>query len=208
MRCRVVQEPSWNDTYCKGVSTAAKRLGLATVGWIVLVLGLLALVLPGPGLLLTFAGLTILSTQYRWARRLLLPVQIKAWRGAAEGVQTVPRIALSALGALTLLALGVLWLVQPAAPAWWPVRDDWWLFGGVSVGVTLTVSAVLALSLLYFAARRFYRKPHNLAAIERLEHAHRARVTAQREARHRLRRMRETGTHWRRTGTPPDRSGA
>ena len=180
------------------MSATAKRLGLETLGWVVLVAGLLALVLPGPGLLLTFSGLAILSTQYRWARRMMHPVRVRAWRGAAEGVQTIPRILLSSLAALSLLAIGVLWLVQPAAPSWWPLRADWWLFGGISVGVTLTVSAVIALSLLVFAVLRFYRKPHAVEAIDRMEDVHRARVAAQRKARHRLRHMRRTGSSWRR----------
>lgn len=180
------------------MSVAAKRLGLQTLGWVVLVTGLLALVLPGPGLLLTFAGLGILSTQHRWARRMMHPVRVKAWRGAAEGVQTLPRIVLSSLGALTLLGLGVLWLVQPAAPGWWPLAQMWWLFGGVSVGVTLTVSAVIALGLVVFAVQRFYRKPDAMEAINRLEQAHQARVVVHREARHRLRRMRRGGTPWQR----------
>lgn len=178
--------------------SAAKRLGLETLGWVVLVAGLLALVLPGPGLLLTFAGLAILATRYRWAKRLMQPVRVKAWRGAAEGALTIPRILLSGLAALCLLALGVLWLVDPAAPGWWPLRATWWLFGGLSVGVTLTVSAVIALGLLVFAARRFYRQPDAIAAIERLESAYRARSAAQRKARERLRRMRREGTPWQR----------
>lgn len=181
------------------MSATAKRLGLETLGWVVLVAGLLALVLPGPGLLLTFAGLAILSTQYRWARRMMHPVRVKAWRGAAEGAQTIPRILLSCLAALTLVALGVLWIVHPPAPGWWPLPQAWWLFGGVSVGVTLTVSAVIALALLVFAVQRFYRKPDALEAVERLEEAHRTRRAATRKARHRLRRMRERGTPWRRS---------
>ncbi|QFG69064.1 PGPGW domain-containing protein [Ornithinimicrobium pratense] len=181
------------------MSATAKRLGLEILGWVVLVTGLLALVLPGPGLLLTFAGLAILSTQYRWARRMVQPVRVKAWRGAAEGVRTAPRIVASSLAALTLLALGVLWLVQPAAPGWWPLPQKWWLFGGVSVGVTLTVSAVIALALLVFTVLRFYRKPDAMEAVERLEEAHRARSSAMRRARHRLRRMRREGTPWRRS---------
>lgn len=179
------------------MSSTAKRLGLETLGWVVLVLGLLALVLPGPGLLLTFSGLAILSTQYRWARRLMHPARVKAWRGAAEGVRTVPRIIGSSLAALTLLGLGVLWLVHPAAPGWWPFPRDWWLFGGVSVGVTLTASAAIALALLVFAVLRFHRRPDAMEAVERLEEAHRARSSATRRARHRLRQMRRDGTPWR-----------
>lgn len=176
------------------VSALAKRIGLVTLGWIVLVAGLLALVLPGPGLLLTFAGLAILATQYRWARRLMHPVRVKAWRGTAEGVKTIPRIALSALAALTLLGLGLLWLLDPPAPSWWPLSGEWWLVGGLSVGITLTGSSLVAVALLVFAVHRFYGRPESVKAVERMEEVHRARAAAQREARQRLRRLRGPST--------------
>jgi uncharacterized protein (TIGR02611 family) len=40
--------------------------------------GVVLLVLPGPGWLLIFAGLAILSTEYVWARRLLMTAKRKA----------------------------------------------------------------------------------------------------------------------------------
>lgn len=172
------------------MSAIAKRIGLVFLGWIVLVAGLLALILPGPGLLLSFAGLAILATQYRWARRLMRPVRVKAWRGTAEGVKTVPRITLSALAALTLLGLGLLWVLDPPAPSWWPLPGEWWLVGGLSVGITLTGSSVIAVALLVFAVHRFYGRPELIETVERMEEVHRARSAAQREARRRLRRMR------------------
>lgn len=168
----------------------AKRLALEILGWTVLVLGVLALVLPGPGLLLTFAGLAVLSTQYPWARRLVAPVRVKAWRAAAEGVETVPRMVLSALGALLIAAVGALWLWSPPAPQWWPLRQEWWLLGGPAVGVTLVLSSGIALALLGYAAHRFRGKPHAVAQIDRMEEHHRARVAVRKEARHRLQRMR------------------
>lgn len=165
---------------------AVKRLLLETLGWLVLVAGLLALVLPGPGLLLTFAGLAILSTQYAWARRFMEPIRIKAWRGAAEGVQTLPRIALSSLAALIMLGIGITWILQPPAPTWWPLHEDWWLFGDHAVGITLVVSSLIAIGLLGFAIHRFYRKPDAVEAINRMEAEHRARVEARQEAKQRL----------------------
>ena len=172
-------------------SGAAKRLALEILGWAVLVLGVLALFLPGPGLLLTFAALAILSTQYTWARRLMMPVRVKAWRGAAEGVETVPRIVLSTLSALAMLSFGIYWLTDPAVPSWWPVNRDWWLFGGPAVGWTVIGSAIIALGLLVFAVHRFYRQPDAVEAIERLEEVHRARVATRREARRRLKGLKE-----------------
>ena len=86
----------------RATATAVRRLVLEILGWTLVLAGIAALVLPGPGMLMLFAGLAVLSGRYQWARRLLRPVKIQALLGAAEGVETMPRIVLS-----TLLALGV-----------------------------------------------------------------------------------------------------
>ena len=54
---------------------AAKRIGLEVLGWTLLVLGIAAVFLPGPGLLGIFAGLALLSQQYDWAERRVEPVR-------------------------------------------------------------------------------------------------------------------------------------
>ncbi len=129
----------------------AKRLALLIVGWILILAGLAALVLPGPGLLMLFAGLVVLSQEYEWAERRLAPVERVAKRAAAEGVETWLRVALSTLGGLAILAFGVLWIVDPAVPGWWPVRESWWLIGGPATGVTLVLSGFIALGLLGYS---------------------------------------------------------
>ena len=48
-----------------------RRIAITVVGIVVLVAGLALLVLPGPGWLLIFVGLSILGTEYVWAQRLL-----------------------------------------------------------------------------------------------------------------------------------------
>ena len=130
---------------------ALKRIVLEVVGWTLVLAGIAALVLPGPGLLMLFAGLVVLSQQYEWAERRLEPVERMAKRAAAEGVETWPRVALSALGGLTILVLGILWIVDPAAPGWWPLRESWWLLGGPATGVSLVLSGFIALGLLGYS---------------------------------------------------------
>ena len=49
----------------------AWRVGVTVVGVAVIVGGIILLPLPGPGWLIIFAGLGILSTEYVWAKRLL-----------------------------------------------------------------------------------------------------------------------------------------
>jgi hypothetical protein len=145
---------------------AAKRLLLEIVGWLLLVAGVAALVLPGPGLILLFAGLAVLSQQYTWAERWVEPVRLRALRGAAESVETWPRIIASVAFALLLAACGVLWIVGPDAPSWWPVSDDWWLPGGIWTGITQDVSAILALVLIAYSYRRFHGRPDAVAILE------------------------------------------
>lgn len=38
-------------------------------GWVLIAVGLALLVLPGPGIPVLFAGLTVLAPRYHWARR-------------------------------------------------------------------------------------------------------------------------------------------
>ncbi len=138
---------------------AAKRVVLETLGWALLLLGIAGLILPGPGLLGIFAGLALLSQQYDWAERRVEPVRLRAMLGAAEGVETVPRIIASCVGALALAAVGVFWIMAPPAPGWWPLGDAWWLPGGIWTGVTQVVSSFIALGLIIYSYRRFHGDP-------------------------------------------------
>lgn len=136
-------------------SRAAKRVVLETLGWLLVAGGVAALVLPGPGLLMIVGGLALLSQQYEWAERRLEPVKKRALEAAADGVATWPRIAMSCLGVLFLVGLGVLWGVQPDVPTWWPLDDKWWLPGGWGTGISLIVSGLLALALIVYSYLNF-----------------------------------------------------
>jgi Putative transmembrane protein (PGPGW) len=132
-----------------------KRWGRLTVGWVLLALGLAALVLPGPGLLLIAAGMAILSQQYLWARRRLAPIRARAMQAAAAGVRSWPAITISVLIALAGVAVGVVWGVSPPAPEWWPLAERWWLPGGWGFGSSMIGSGCIALTLIGFSFWRF-----------------------------------------------------
>lgn len=145
---------------------AAKRLLLEVVGWTLVLGGIAALVLPGPGLLMLFGGMAVLSQQYEWAERRLDPIKYRALKGAAEGVATWPRIVLSVLGAMILIACGILWIWSPPAPDWWPLSDGWWLPGGVATATTQIGSGLVAIGLIVYSYRRFHNNPD---AVDELE---------------------------------------
>lgn len=134
---------------------AWKRWGIVGTGWILLVLGVAALILPGPGLLGVAAGLALLASQYPWAKRLLRPVKARALQLAIKGVQTWPRIGLSIVSGSALIAVGIAWGLHPPVPQWWPLNARWWLVGGWTTGVTLIFSGVTALALIIYSYRRF-----------------------------------------------------
>ena len=136
-----------------------RRTGIEVAGWTLIVLGLAALVLPGPGLLALVAGLAVLSLRYQWAQRFLRPVKAKAFQTAATGVQTWPRICASVTAALAVLAAGIVWGLWARAPHWWPYGDKLWLPGGWGTGTGLIISSLIALGLIGYSFRRFRGTP-------------------------------------------------
>ncbi len=137
------------------MKSTAKRVAVEGLGWVLVVLGIAALVLPGPGLLALFAGVALLATQYEWAERQLEPVKVKALQAASDSVRTWPRIVVSGVGVLWLIALGAYWSTDPPVPGWWPLRDGWWLPGGLATGISLIVSGLIAGALLVYSYRHF-----------------------------------------------------
>jgi uncharacterized protein (TIGR02611 family) len=65
------------------IQRSGKRVAVTIAGFAVLLAGIALLVLPGPGWLLIFIGLTILATEYVWARRLLNAAKRKAEQAKA-----------------------------------------------------------------------------------------------------------------------------
>lgn len=54
------------------IGRETKRAVIGTVGFTLLVIGVIAIPYPGPGWLIVFAALAILATEYAWAQRLLI----------------------------------------------------------------------------------------------------------------------------------------
>jgi hypothetical protein len=137
------------------MKSAARRIALESLGWLLVVAGIAALVLPGPGLLMIFGGMAILSQQYDWAEKRLAPVKKRALGAAEESVETWPRIVFGVVCGLVVIGLGFFWGLGPDAPGWWPVDERWWLFGGWGPGTTLILSGMIGIGLIIYSFRRF-----------------------------------------------------
>lgn len=98
-----------------------KRFAVTIVGVALLALGVVMMVLPGPGILGLVAGLAVLATEYAWARRLLTRAKKGAVKAQEAAVASPLRTAGSVVVGLGMVAVGVLMLVVDDVA--WPVWD-------------------------------------------------------------------------------------
>lgn len=136
-----------------------KRTLLEFAGWALLLAGIAALVLPGPGLLMIFFGVAVLAPHYRWAHRILDGVERRAKQAARESVETWPRIIIGVLGGVWLAVCGVVWwfgLVNiPVISAFGVTIGPDLPFEGWVTGAVLLASAVVAWVLIADSMRRY-----------------------------------------------------
>lgn len=92
------------------------RTGSESVGWILVVMGLFMLILPGPGLLALLGGVALLARHYLWAQLILEPLHKRAIESAKFGVATIPRILVSLVGIACVLTVGTIWFLSPEIP--------------------------------------------------------------------------------------------
>jgi uncharacterized protein (TIGR02611 family) len=99
------------------------RVGVAVVGVTIVVVGIVLLPLPGPGWLIIFGGLFILSTEFVWAERLLTYArrQVRGWTVWVAAQSVIVRGAI-AFGCLLAVA-GALWayVAWRGVPGWIPL---------------------------------------------------------------------------------------
>src|SRR5436305_14456846 len=89
-----VDSPSWMKCLSSIWSTEntkiVRRVIVSVVGVTVLLIGVALLVLPGPALIVIPVGLTILATEYAWARRWLKKVRRMATDVVGGRSRTAP----------------------------------------------------------------------------------------------------------------------
>lgn len=121
-----------------------RRIAVTVVGVVLTAIGIVLLVLPGPGLLLVLAGLVVMANEYPWARRWTAPVRRQAISAARASVATRLRIAWTSAVGVTLVVAGIVWMSVPGLP-----------FAGVGTGSSLILSGVILLGLLVYSTRLY-----------------------------------------------------
>jgi uncharacterized protein (TIGR02611 family) len=92
------------------MNPALKRVLVGVVGGFVTLLGVVALVAPGPGWLIIFTGLGILATEFAWAARALTKARGIASRAATSArIKKEHQLILLAVGTFISLVLLVIY---------------------------------------------------------------------------------------------------
>jgi len=92
------------------MSPILKRVLVGVVGGLITVLGVVALIAPGPGWLIIFAGLGILGTEFAWAARALKTAKGVASRAVdSTKIDKRQQLLIFAVIAFSALALLVIW---------------------------------------------------------------------------------------------------
>jgi uncharacterized protein (TIGR02611 family) len=144
---------------------AFRKAGVLVLGWLLVVLGIIAMPLPGPGLLILLAGLIVLSQEYEWAERRVEPVKKKALDAAKASVSSYPKILFSALAACLIIAFGVFLGINPEIPRIGTIPELGPIgpievgpsvpFGGWATGSSIAFSGLIALGILVYSMVRF-----------------------------------------------------
>ena len=92
------------------MNPALKRVLVGVVGGLVTLLGVVALIAPGPGWLIIFTGLGILATEFAWAARALTKARGIASRAASSArIKKEHQLILLAVGTFISLVLLVIY---------------------------------------------------------------------------------------------------
>jgi uncharacterized protein (TIGR02611 family) len=88
------------------------RIIIGVVGGSVTVAGAIALVGPGPGILIVLAGLGILATEFAWAARVMVHTRTYAQKAADKaGIPKWAQLAMIAVGAVISIVV-IIFLVS------------------------------------------------------------------------------------------------
>jgi uncharacterized protein (TIGR02611 family) len=88
------------------------RVIIGLIGGLITVFGAIALVGPGPGILIVLAGLGILATEFAWAARVMVHTRTYAQKAADKaGIPKWAQLAMIAVGAVISIII-IIFLVS------------------------------------------------------------------------------------------------
>lgn len=129
-----------------------RRVSITVVGLVVLMVGAVMIVAPGPGFLVIALGLLILSVEYEWARRRLDAVKSRARTLADQAAANRLSTTVSIIFALGIIGLGGVLALSKLLPA-----------SGLATGISVVFGGIVALStIIYSLVQRRRAQPPSI----------------------------------------------
>jgi uncharacterized protein (TIGR02611 family) len=117
-----------------------RRLAITVVGLVVLMVGAVMLVAPGPGFLVIALGLIILSVEYEWARRHLDTTKAKARTLADKAAANRLSASVTVLFAFGVIGLGGTLALNKTLPG-----------SGLATGISIAFGGVVILATVGYS---------------------------------------------------------
>jgi uncharacterized protein (TIGR02611 family) len=114
-----------------------RRIAITVVGTVILAVGVVLLVAPGPGLLVIALALAVFAIEYRWARRHAAAVQARAHSAALKAAASRVATACAVLFGVGAIGLGAVLACTDLLP-----------HSGVGTGVGAAVGGLTVLATM------------------------------------------------------------
>ena len=119
-----------------------RRIAVTVVGTVILAVGVVLLVAPGPGLLVIALALAVFAIEYQWARRNLAAVQARARSAALKAAASRVATASAVLFGVGAIGLGAVLVFTDFLP-----------FSGTGTGVGVAVGGLTVLVTMAYSVR-------------------------------------------------------
>jgi uncharacterized protein (TIGR02611 family) len=123
-----------------------RRIAVTVAGTVILAVGVVLLVAPGPGLVVIALGLAVFAIEYQWARRHLAAVQARARSAALKAAASRVATASAVLFGIGAIGLGVVLVFTDLLP-----------LSGVGTGVGVAAGGVTVLVTMVYSVRELRR---------------------------------------------------
>ena len=117
-----------------------RRIAVTVAGTVILAVGVVLLVAPGPGLVVIALALAVFAIEYQWARRHLAAVQARARSAAHKAAASRVATASAALFGVAAIGLGAVLIFTDVLPLSGAGTGAGVAVGGLTVLVTIAYS--------------------------------------------------------------------
>jgi uncharacterized protein (TIGR02611 family) len=123
-----------------------RRIAVTVVGTVILVVGVVLLVAPGPGLVVIALALAVFAVEYQWARRHLAAVQERARSAALKTAASRVATACAVLFGVGAIGLGAVLILTDLLP-----------FSSVGTGASIAAGGLTVLATVAYSVRELRR---------------------------------------------------